>query len=59
MVAIQSSLNAGFRNAAQVEVLFMTEGFHPVTKAIMSPSFRNFVSNPDFSRPVSHKFKNL
>jgi hypothetical protein len=43
-VAIQSFLNAGFRSAAQVELVFMTGGFHPVTKGIRSPSFRKFCS---------------
>jgi hypothetical protein len=37
-VAIQSFLNAGFRSAAQVEVLLMLGGFHPVF-GLEEPSF--------------------
>ena len=43
-VTIQSFLKTGFLRAVQVELLFMIRGVHPVTKAVRSPSFRNFVS---------------
>jgi hypothetical protein len=49
-VAIQSLLNAGFRSAVQVELLFMIGGLHPVTKAGRSPSFRNFVPKHALTR---------
>jgi hypothetical protein len=49
-VAIQSFLNAGFRSAIQVELLFMIGGFHPVTKATRLQSFRNFVPKRAFTR---------
>ena len=49
-VAIQSFLNAGFLRAVQMELLFMFRGVHPVTKAVRSPSFRNFVPKHDFTR---------
>ena len=41
-VAIQSLLKAGFLSALQVELLFMIGRVQPVTKAALSPSFRNF-----------------
>jgi hypothetical protein len=49
-VAIQSFLNAGFLSAVQVELLFMIAGPQPVTKAVRSPSFRNFVPKRDLTR---------
>jgi hypothetical protein len=42
-VAIQSLLKAGFFSAVQVELLFMIGRVQPGTKAVRSPSFRNFV----------------
>jgi len=42
--AIQSFLNAGFRSAAQVELVVMIGGLHPVTKTARSRSFRKFCS---------------
>jgi hypothetical protein len=54
-VAIQSFLNAGFRNAVQVELLFMIGGLHLVTKTAGSPSFRIFVPKGfDPLLPVKH-----
>jgi len=49
-VAIQSFLNAGFRSAIQVELLFMIGCLQPVTKAARFQSFRNFVPKRDFIR---------
>jgi hypothetical protein len=49
-VAIQSFLNTGFRSAAQVELVVMIGGLHPVTKATRSQSFRNFVPKHAFAR---------
>ena len=43
-VAIQSFLKAGFLSAVQVELSFIFEAFHPVTKAGRSRSFRKFCS---------------
>jgi hypothetical protein len=37
--ASQSFLNAGFRSAAQVELVVMIGGLHPVTKAARFQSF--------------------
>jgi hypothetical protein len=48
-VAIQRFLNAGFRSAVQVELLFMIGSLHPVTKATGAPSFRNFAPKCDFT----------
>jgi hypothetical protein len=48
--AIQSFLNLGFRSAAQVEFVVMIGGLYPVTKAVLSPSFRNFVPKHAFAR---------
>jgi hypothetical protein len=50
--AIQSSLNAGFRSAAQLEfvVIIGDEALHPVTKAAWFQSFRNFIPKHAFTR---------
>jgi hypothetical protein len=42
-VTVQSLLKARFRSAVQNEVLFMIGRVQPVTKAALSPSFRDFV----------------
>jgi len=47
-VAIQSFLKVGFLSAVhQLELLFMVGGLQPVTRAVRSPSFRNFVPKRD------------
>jgi hypothetical protein len=48
--AIQNLLNAGFRNAAQLELLVMIwdKGFHPGTKAGQFIGFRNSCSCTSF-----------
>jgi hypothetical protein len=43
-VAIQSFLKIGFLSAVQLELSFMIEGVHPVTKAIVFQSFREICS---------------
>jgi hypothetical protein len=43
--AIQSFLNAGFRNAARVEFVAIIGGLHPITKATRFQSFRNLFLN--------------
>jgi hypothetical protein len=46
-VAIQSFLKVGFLSAVQLELLFMVGGLQPVTRAVRSPNFRNFVPKRD------------
>ncbi len=54
-MAIQSFLKVGFLSAVHLELLFMVGGLQPVTRAVRSPSFRNFVPKRDLTLLTSVK----